>query len=118
MYKFLRALALCFVMLLMAEWGYAQNQLGALTGTVYDSSGAIIPQAEITITGIDSGAKWVVKGSSAGYYRVPVPPGTYQVEARLKGFKASVAKNVLVSVAQVVTIDLTLQVGAEPSRSP
>jgi hypothetical protein len=86
--------------------------LGALTGSVYDISGAVIPQAEITITGVDSGAKWEVKSSSAGYYRVPVPPGTYRVEALKEGFKASVAENVLVAVAQVVTIDLTLQVGA------
>jgi len=86
--------------------------LGALTGTIFDPSGALIPEAQVTITNMDSGINWTVKGSSAGYYRVPVPPGRYQVEARIEGFKASLAKNVVVSVAQVVTIDLTLQVGS------
>ena len=55
----------------------------------------------------------MAKGSSAGYYRVPVPPGKYQVEARKVGFKVSLATNIVVAVEQVVTIDLTLQVGAE-----
>jgi hypothetical protein len=86
--------------------------LGALTGSIFDPSGAIIPETEVTITNIDTGANWAAKSSSAGYYRVPVPPGKYQVEARKEGFNASVAKNVVVSVAQVVTIDLTLQVGS------
>jgi hypothetical protein len=113
MHKSLRIIALCLALITLPKWICAQNQLGAVTGSILDPSGAVIPQAEITITGTDSGAKYVVKASSAGYYRVPVPPGNYQVQAREKGFKESVAKNVVVSVAQVVTIDLTLQVGAE-----
>jgi hypothetical protein len=113
MHKWFRIFALCLAVLILPEWICAQNQLGALTGSVYDVSGAVIPEATITITSTDSGAKWVVKSSSAGYYRIPVPPGTYQVVALQKGFKESVAKNVLVAVEQVVTLDLTLQVGAE-----
>ena len=97
----------------LPKWICAQGQLGAVTGTIYDSSGAVIPEAAITITNTDTGVNSVAKGSSAGYYRVPVPPGNYQVEARLKGFKASLAKNVIVTVAQIVTVDLTLQVGVE-----
>ena len=69
----------------------------------------MIPAADITITNMDTQVNSVVKGSKAGYYRVPVPPGKYQVEARKQGFKASVAKEIVVPVAQVVTIDLTLQ---------
>jgi hypothetical protein len=86
--------------------------MGALTGSILDPSGGVIPQAEITITNLETGVNWAIKGSSAGYYRVPVPPGKYQVEARKEGFKASLATNIVVPVAQVVTIDLTLQVGA------
>jgi len=113
MYKWFRIIALCLAVISIPKWTSAQNQLGALTGSVFDTSGAVIPEAEITITSMDSGAKYVVKASSAGYYRVPVPPGTYIVVARQKGFKESVAKDVLVAVEQVVTIDLTMQVGAE-----
>jgi hypothetical protein len=85
--------------------------MGAVTGSIYDASGGVIPEAAITITNTDSGLKSAAKGSSAGYYRVPVPPGRYEVEASKEGFKTSVATNIVVSVAQIVTIDLTLQVG-------
>jgi len=112
MYKYLSIIALCLGLVLVPKWVSAQNQLGALTGTVLDTSGGVIPEAQITITNTATGDKSVVKTSTAGYYRVPVPPGTYQVEARREGFKASLAKNVLVAVAQVVTIDLTLEIGS------
>ncbi len=107
-----RIITLCLGLLLMPKFMCAQGQLGALTGSIYDPSGAVVPQAEITITNMDSGTKSVVKGSSAGLYRVPVPPGRYQVEALKEGFKAAVATDIVVPVAQVVTIDLTLQVGS------
>jgi hypothetical protein len=86
--------------------------MGALTGSIFDPSGGVIPGADITITNMDSGVKSEVRASSAGYYRIPVPPGKYQVEARKQGFMAALATNIVVPVAQVVTIDLTLQVGA------
>ena len=113
MKKYLGIIALCLAIMSLPKWIRAQGQLGAVTGSVYDSSGAVIPEAAITITNTDTGVNWAAKASSAGYYRVPVPPGNYQVEARKEGFKVSLAANVVVAVEQVVTIDLTLQVGAE-----
>ena len=107
-----RILALCLGLLLIPKFMCAQGQLGALTGSIYDPSGAVVPQAEITITNMDTQVTSSAKSSSAGYYRVPVPPGKYRVEARKEGFRASVATEIVVPVEQVVTIDLTLQVGA------
>jgi len=109
-------MALCFGLLLMSVGAFAQGQFGTLTGSIFDPSGAVVPAADITITNMDTGANWTVKGSSAGYYSLPVPPGKYQVEARQEGFKGSLAKDIVVPVAQVVTIDLTLQVGS-PTQS-
>ena len=112
MHKSFRIIALCLGLLLMPKWICAQVQSGSLTGSIFDTSGAVIPEAEIAITNADTGFKWAAKGSSAGYYRVPVPPGKYQVEARKEGFKASLATNIVVTVGQVVTLDMTLQVGS------
>jgi len=113
MRSFLRTFALGSLCLLLPLSALAQGQLGALTGTIYDPTGAIVPEAEITITNVDTGIQWPAKTTSAGYYRVPVPPGKYQVEGRKEGFKTALATNVIVPVAQVVTIDLTLQIGSE-----
>jgi len=112
MYRSLRIIALCLGLFVIPQWVCAQGQLGAVTGTIFDTSGGVIPEAEITITNLDSGVKSMTKSSSAGYYRVPVPPGKYQVEALKQGFEVSVEKEVVVPVAQVVTVDLTLKIGS------
>jgi len=112
MHRSLRIIVLCLGLVVLPKWVCAQGQLGALTGSIFDTSGGVIPEAQITITNLDSGVKSETRASSAGYYRVPVPPGKYQVEAVKEGFKAGVATNIMVPVAQVVTVDLTLQVGS------
>ncbi len=106
-----RNLSLALALVFVAGNAFAQGDLGALTGSVFDPSGAVVPETSIIITNIETGVNWTVGSSSAGYYRVPVPPGKYRVEARKEGFKKAVAENITVPVAQVVTIDLTLQVG-------
>jgi len=104
-------LASLMSLLLFAIPGYAQGNLGAVTGTVQDATGAVVPDAAITITNVATGVKWTAKTSSAGYYRAPVSPGTYKVQAEKTGFKTAIADQIIVPVAQVVTVDLKLQVG-------
>lgn len=99
------------IVLLFSALSFAQGDLGALTGSILDASGAVVPEAAITITNVNTGAHWNLKSSSAGYYRLPVPPGTYRVEAHTEGFKKALADNIVVPVAQVVTIDIHLEVG-------
>ena len=95
---------------------HAQGNLGAITGTVQDSSGAAVPDLPLTITNVETGVKWPATTSSAGYYRVAVPPGTYRLEAQKQGFKTEVVDKILVPVAQVVTVDVTLQVGSQSEK--
>src|SRR3989449_6943742 len=92
---------------------FAQGNLGAITGTVQDTSGAVVPDLPLNITNVETGVKWTATTSSAGYYRVAVLPGTYRLEAQKQGFKTQIADKILVPVAQVVTVDLTLQVGIQ-----
>jgi hypothetical protein len=91
---------------------YGQGNLGAITGTALDPSGGVVPDLPLTFTNVDTGVKWTATTSSAGYYRVAVPPGKYRLEAQRQGFKTQLTENILVPVAQVVTVDFTLQVGS------
>jgi len=104
------------ILLSASKTVHGQGNLGAITGTIQDSSGAAVPDLPLTITNIETGVKWAATTSSAGYYRISVPPGTYRLEAQKQGFKTEVADKILVSVAQVVTVDLTLQVGAQSEK--
>ena len=103
-------------LLLFTSPAFAQGNLGAITGTVQDTSGAAIPDLPLTITNVETGVKWTATTSSAGYYRISLPPGTYRLEAQKQGFKTQVTDKILVPVAQVVTVDVTLQVGNQSEK--
>ena len=98
---------------LVTSTAFAQGNLGAITGTSQDSSGGVVPDLPLIITNVETGVKWTATTSSAGYYRIAVPPGTYRLEAGKQGFKTQVTDNIIVPVAQVVTVDFTLQVGSQ-----
>ncbi len=112
MQSFSRILSIIPGVLMLPGFALAQGERGAITGSVVDSSGALVPDAAMTITETKTSVTSTVKSSSAGYYRLPVPPGTYRVAASKEGFKTAVAENAVVGVAQVVTIDFRLQVGS------
>ena len=95
---------------------FGQGNLGAITGTVQDSSGAAVPELALTMTNVETGVKWTATTSSAGYYRVAVPPGTYRLDVQKQGFKTEVVEKILVPVAQVVTVDVTLQPGSQTEK--
>jgi Carboxypeptidase regulatory-like domain/TonB dependent receptor-like, beta-barrel len=90
----------------------AQSGRGTITGTVTDSSGAIVPDAEITITNKANGEETKSRTTSAGLYRIPyVEPGSYRMTVSLKGFKTATRDNVQVLLAQTVTSDFSLELG-------
>ena len=110
--------SLCAIFLLglflsVGPAAHAQGNLGAITGTAQDSSGGVVPDLPLTITNVETGVKWTATTSSAGYYRVAVPPGTYRLEAQKQGFKTHVTDKIVVPVAQVVTVDFMLKVGSQ-----
>jgi len=104
--------AVVALLLLLPLHAFAQGQRGALTGSVSDPTGALVPEATITITNTDTGVVSTTRSSTAGYYRLPVSPGIYKLEAQKDGFKTAVADHIQVPVAQVVTIDFALQMGS------
>lgn len=91
----------------------AQTIRGALTGTVSDSSGAVVPGVTITITNNATGISDTAVSNAQGSYTFPlVAPGTYAVAAELQGFKRYVREGIVVEVAQTTRLDVALRVGA------
>ncbi|MEO8274668.1 MAG: TonB-dependent receptor [Thermoanaerobaculia bacterium] len=90
----------------------AQEQVGAIIGSVSDASGAVLPGA--TVEAVSSGgARLSATTNESGAYRFPrVSPGTYVVVAKLDGFNPAEVQNVSVSLGQTVTANIALEVGA------
>ncbi len=86
---------------------------GALTGTVKDSSGAVVANVEVTATSEATGAQRTVKTGAAGIYRIPLlPPGSYRIEAKGSGFKVSSRPGIQIAVTETATLDIQLEVGS------
>ena len=113
-YTVLRALIFAAIALLLAS-GFsvqAQTVSGKISGTVLDSSGAVVPNAEISITNQDTGVVRSTTSSSDGLYSVPsIVPGNYSVEVNAKGFNRAQVKNIVVNVGTETRADINLQVG-------
>src|SRR6202790_261812 len=97
-------------------WGagqaYAQVAGATLTGTVKDSSGAVVPNAQISITDVATGVSRSVTSNAAGLYTAPnLQPGTYEVRVTSTGFRTQVERGITLTVGAQQVLDITLQVG-------
>jgi hypothetical protein len=92
----------------------AYAQLTAqITGTVVDSSGAVIPAAEVTVTNEDTAIKWEVRTNDSGNYTVPLlQPGNYRIGVQSRGFRSVTRSGIRLEVAQTAKVDFTMEVGS------
>jgi hypothetical protein len=94
----------------------AQQTLGAITGTVKDVSGAVIPGATVKARNIATNLEITEQTQSNGSYSVSnIPIGTYELSFTKPGFQTEVHTQVLVNSDRTTTVDSTLQVGAVSS---
>ncbi len=108
--KWLVLIAVCFVVSQVSV--LAQSVSGELVGTIYDSTGAAIPNATITAKNTGTGIETVVTSSSSGGYRIPnLPVGVYDLKVAAQGFNVSQVRNLEVRLNATLTSNVTLQVG-------
>ena len=108
-----RAFSVVVCLIAFVPAGLAQTDRGTLTGTVSDPSGAVIPGVAIEAKNVQTGATYQAGSSETGNYTLAqLPAGTYELSATLPGFKKFVREGIIVSVATVLRIDVTLEVGA------
>src|ERR1700678_3662084 len=106
-------LCLCLVAMLTGSPVSAQSTFGSLSGTVTDSSGSAIPDAQVVLTSLATGASQTLTTGGDGLYTfVNLNPGDYRLEVQKDGFKHYRREPVTVQVQQSFRIDPALEVGA------
>ena len=106
-----RVVVILIMLFLLAAPAAAQTTTSTLEGTVTDSSGAVLPGAEVTVRGATIAAERSATTDAKGVYRVTaLPAGTYTVTVAFSGLATSTA-TLEVTLNRVVNYDVVLQVG-------
>jgi Carboxypeptidase regulatory-like domain/TonB-dependent Receptor Plug Domain len=93
--------------------GMAQVDQGAITGVVQDGTGAVVSNAQVTVTNIDTGL--VLRGATNGsgvYVFSPMKIGNYTVSATAKGFETTRQENLHLDAEQRLNVVIPLKPGA------
>ena len=103
---------LCALLLLTAGFGYSQAVNATLLGTVTDSSGAIVPNAKVTVTEVNTGVNRSGQTNESGNYTFPdMAPGQYAITVEVSGFKKETRKDIALAVNSSTRIDVQLTPG-------
>jgi hypothetical protein len=87
---------------------------GAVAGTVLDNSGAVVPNAAVTVHNAATGAEFKVTSDASGFFKEPLlEPGTYLVTISAQGFGPYRAEQVTVQVGQLTTLEPRLAAGGD-----
>ncbi|HEX3438426.1 MAG TPA: carboxypeptidase regulatory-like domain-containing protein, partial [Pseudacidobacterium sp.] len=104
---------LCAMMLfLFSTVTFAQNDVGTIVGFITDQSGAVVPNAKITVTNEGTGETRAVTSDSQGRYTVPnLSPAIYTMTAEASGFQKFVSIHNTLASNTTIDIDAKLTVG-------
>ncbi|MGH9605680.1 MAG: carboxypeptidase regulatory-like domain-containing protein [Terracidiphilus sp.] len=107
------ALSCLFIFLLPNQFAFGQVDEGSITGTVQDPTGAVVPNAQVTLLNTDQGISVQTHTGAAGDYTFsPVRIGHYTITVTAKGFATTTQTNLTVNVAQALQVNVTLKPGA------
>ena len=97
---------------------FAQETTGGLQGTVKESSGAVVANAQVVVTSNSLIGNKPVTTDASGYYRFAnLPPGSYMITVTAKGFATAKREGLVIEVGHLPTVDITLEVGAPKPSS-
>lgn len=115
MKQFLKAVQLFLLglsVLMLPSALKAQVANGVITGRLADSTGAVVSNAQVTLTKVDTGLTLTTKSNSNGIYTFSsLQTGPYKVQVTQSGFK-NAETSLTLAVGQTASIDLNLEVGS------
>jgi len=103
----------CLALLAFPSASWAQRSAASINGTVKDTTGAVIPQAAITLTNTQTNVTQTAVTNDTGEYVIQnILPGSYLLKAAKEGFQTVTQPAISLEVNQTTTFDFTLPVGA------
>src|SRR5437773_8565908 len=109
----LSLLLVALVLMFVIPYSASAQATATLNGVVRDSSGAVIPQATVTLRNTDTSTERQSLTNDSGLYVfVSVPPGEYALKVTKDGFTTATQAGLHVLVNQASTQDVTLRVGS------
>src|SRR4051812_44597529 len=109
----MRFLSISVCCAVLAASVFAQSDRGTITGTVSDPAGAVVASAPIQAKNVGTGVEYSAATSTTGNYTIlQLPPGSYQINVAVPGFKKYSRSGLTVEVAQTLRVDIALQVGS------
>ena len=110
---FVRIRSVGIVAILVASAALAQTDRGTITGTLADSTGAVVPGATVQVTNTETGAQYETATTATGNYTLAsLVAGTYNLTVAVTGFKRFTQEGIQVAVAQTARVDVVLEIGA------
>ena len=109
----MRLFLICACVFVLAVGAFGQASTATITGTVADPTGAVVGAARVEVTNTETGVVYPTVTTSAGAYTVTnLPVGSYSVAVTVPGFKKYTRTGVSLAAAQVLGLDVPLEVGA------
>ena len=114
---FVRPAAIAFLSIFAFASAHAQVGTASLTGTVQDTSGAVIPGATVTLTDTSTQTSRTAKSDGSGFFSFPnLPAATYQANFHMQGFSDLLRKNIVLGIGDNQAIPgIHMQIGAVTS---
>src|SRR5712691_5816929 len=112
-FRFCLHLCALFVLAIFLSMPALAQFRSGIEGTVTDPSGAVVPDAQVTLTNVDTGVSTTVPSNADGLFRFPsLPPGRYKLTATKQGFATTTQENITLAAEEIRTVPLALKAGA------
>lgn len=113
LHYFVSAVLLGLAVLIGPDPGIAQTNLATVRGHVTDPSGAVVPNAKVTLTDVNRNVSRMAASNTDGDYEIPyVLPGTYRLTCIASGFEEFVATDIVILGNETRRVDVQMRVGS------
>src|SRR5262249_42561259 len=110
--QFKGGMVLCSVVLAGSTWLSAQSLNSSMSGTVADPTGAVVPDASLSLRAIATGATIRTSSDAAGRYSFPnLLAGAYEVTVHATGFRDFIQTGIVLRINEDARLNIELQLG-------